>query len=140
MAEHGGYRRPEHPAPVSGPGALSRRTDGTQPEMVASGGQYGDRKAMQAIQGGAPMAGPPPGPRPVPFGAPTQRPDEPVTAGADAGPGIGSSAAGINSDTAGSIQQLAPLVSSLELMANLPNSTPESRSFVRYLKAQIASQ
>ena len=28
MAQQGGYRQPSNPAPVSGPGALSKRTDG----------------------------------------------------------------------------------------------------------------
>ena len=28
MALQGGYRKPENPAPSSGPGALSQRTDG----------------------------------------------------------------------------------------------------------------
>ena len=103
MAEHGGYRRPEHPAAVSGPGALSARTDGgpTQPPQVAAGGPYGSRQEQMAVQQGAPLQG---GggstPAPVPFDAPTANPGEPVTAGADLGPGIGPVAAGIKSDHA----------------------------------------
>lgn len=142
MAEHGGYRRPENPAPVSGPGALSARTDGgpaTQPQMVASGGAYGDRQDMLGIQGSAPMQGGGESIPPTPFDAPTDRPDEPVTTGADAGAGLGSQAAGIDTDSTKSLKELAPLVASLELMANLPSATPESRSFVRNLKAQLAS-
>lgn len=78
---------------VSGPGALSRRTDLTpasQPQRVASGGDFGERKAMQAQQSAAPMQsdeGPaPPGLVEGAFAA-TQRPNEPLTAGSPEGPG-----------------------------------------------------
>ncbi len=42
MAEQGGYRAPSSPAPVSGPGALSQRTDGgpTQGAKYVSGLPY----------------------------------------------------------------------------------------------------
>lgn len=105
----GGYRKPDKPAPVSGPGALSQRTDGgpgdPQPIRLASGGKYGDRKASQAQQSAAPMAGGSPLPQPAAGGgapspvsppapidafAPTARPDEPITAGMPFGPGRGS--------------------------------------------------
>lgn len=147
---HGGHRTPSNPAPVSGPGALSRRTDGgptSQPPMVANGGPYGSRQEMESIQSGATMQGggggntAPAGPTPaemIPFGAPTQNPGEPVTAGADLGPGIGQQAAGIYNDSDATLQQLAPLVRSLEAVANLPTATPETRSYVRALKARLA--
>lgn len=108
MAQHGGYRKPTNPAPVSGPGALSRRTDGKQPIMVAPGGAYGDRQDMTAIQQSAPMAqqGPLSTPQPAqglgdvtqgvtPLTAPSGAPGEPVTNGAALGPGAGPSALGI---------------------------------------------
>lgn len=144
--QHGGYRRPEHPAPVSGPGALSQRTDGgpaTQPQMIADGGPYGSRQEMAGIQGGAPMqggGGAPPPPPPVPLGAETQNPDEPVTAGADGGPGMGQGGAGIGTDESQSLAQLAPLMESLEVVANLPFATPDTQDFVRQLKARLAAQ
>jgi hypothetical protein len=51
-----GYRRPANPAPVSGPGSHSRRTDGKQPVMTGTGnGSYGDEQAMEQIQAGAAM-------------------------------------------------------------------------------------
>jgi hypothetical protein len=142
VAEHGGYRRPSNPAPVSGPGALSARTDGgaaTQPEMVASGGPYGSRQEMEGIQGGAAMQGTAPAPRPAPLDAPTANPAEPVTAGAALGPGIGPEAAGIASDRESTNEQLRPLLNSLELIANLPGSTAETRSYIRLLKARLGS-
>lgn len=104
-AQHGGDRTPAHPAAVSGPGALSRRTDGgaAQPVRPIPAANQGDRQASVALQQGAPLAavdpspsaGPaaaPAGPAPVgdpapdPFG-PTRRPGEPLTAGAALGPG-----------------------------------------------------
>lgn len=103
--QHGGPRTPAQPAAVSGPGALSARTDGGpgQPIRVASGGDYGARQASVQQQQAAPLASgggvaPPPGPGvaagappvaplPNPFGSPTNRPGEPVTAGASLGPG-----------------------------------------------------
>lgn len=96
----GGYQKPNNPAPVSGPGQLSRRTDGgpgsKQAMQQMTGGKYGENKALMEQQQGAPLAGSPtPNPRvaapkqaPVtPLFAPTARPDEPVTAGMPFGPG-----------------------------------------------------
>lgn len=92
--QHGGYRRPANPAPVSGPGAMSRRTDGTQPVMPTSGLPYGQNQALDAVQAGAPM---PQGggggvPQVVPLDAESAFPNEPITAGAPFGPGPGPSA------------------------------------------------
>ena len=47
----GGYRQPSNPAPVSGPGALSARTDGgagssKQPIRRIPGQAYGEGKAF----------------------------------------------------------------------------------------------
>lgn len=99
---HGGHRTPSHPAPVSGPGKYSRRTDG-QPIMDAPGGAYGDRQELHTLQQQAPLAGSPATPAPqgvdlsqvVPLGAPSAQPNVPVTAGADAGAGPGMDAMGI---------------------------------------------
>lgn len=143
---HGGYRQPSNPAPVSGPGALSRRTDGgpTQPTRVAPGGEYGSRQEMESIQSGAPMQGgggdTAPPPPTIPLDAESQAPNEPITAGADAGEGLSMSAAGIYTDDDATLEQLAPLVRSLEMAANLPSATPQTRSFVRALKARIAGR
>lgn len=107
---HGGLRRPAHPAPASGPGRLSKRTDGGpgQKLLAPTGMDYGAHAALMAQESTAPMSATPPTPgggmpagmpaaapsgpaySGVPFGAPTQRPNEPVTHGADIGPGAGS--------------------------------------------------
>ena len=89
----GGYRKPANPAPVSGPGQLSRRTDGAQPVMEMTGGKYGEAKALREMQSAAPMAQietAPTIPQISELFAPTQRPAEPVTAGMPFGPGVNS--------------------------------------------------
>lgn len=100
MASRGGYRKPANPAPVSGPGELSRRTDGAQPAMEMTGGAYGENADLMALQTAAPMAqvetnpqamapGVPTSPAQsvTPLFAPSQRPEEPLTAGMPFGPG-----------------------------------------------------
>lgn len=104
---HGGVRIPANPAPVSGPGRLSRRTDGgvgQQTTVPMTGMGYGENADFNDIQSAAPLAAAPTAPNmrsrnSVPAGqsgaaaaplfSPTQRPDEPVTAGAPVGPGAG---------------------------------------------------
>jgi hypothetical protein len=98
MAQQGGYRKPENPAPMSGPGALSQRTDGgpAQGAKYISGLPYGQGQATYDQQTAAPMAAAEPTPA-APALPPmlslndmTQRPDEPLTAGLDIGDGPGS--------------------------------------------------
>lgn len=95
----GGYRQPNNPAPVSGPGSLSRRTDGgpiQAAKYIPANGKYGEAKALTEMQSAAPMQGNPVpkfptpdlGMPPVtPLTAPTERPTEPVTSGMPFGPG-----------------------------------------------------
>ena len=89
----GGYRKPQNPAAVSGPGALSKRTDGKQPVVRVPDVPYGEQAALTAQQQAAPLPQqrPIPIPRtPVPqlnvFGT-TERPAEPITEGAMLGAG-----------------------------------------------------
>jgi hypothetical protein len=94
----GGNRTPRQPAAVSGPGALSQRTDGGagQPIRAASNQPYGARQATETQQAAAPLAsgGGGAAPRstgtvgangsplpPIDAFGPTQRPNEPMTAG-----------------------------------------------------------
>ena len=93
MAGKGGYQKPNNPAPVSGPGKMSQRTDGgpadPQPMRHIPTDEWGGSAEMNDVQQGAPMAGgvvrePPP----TRLDAPDDRPDVPVTAGANMGPGI----------------------------------------------------
>jgi hypothetical protein len=144
---HGGYRRPTNPAATSGPGAYSRRTDG-QPRMDLPDARYGEQAEYQEIQAGARMGSPSAAPTPaagvdpsglVPLDAPTGRPDEPVTAGAPAGPGVGPEAIGLGpgATKAADLQQLHAYLPVLIAQANQPTSTREFRNFVRRLRAEM---
>jgi hypothetical protein len=143
MAQQGGPRTQRtntQAKPVSGPGALSQRTD-----MVNSDPNvYGDRKETKEIMSGAPMAKaqPVPTPRPV-VGLfdPTQNPNEPVTAGAGMGAGPGMDALGpspdqtFNKQLQADNQRLVQYLPSLEQMANDPSASNTFRNFIQYLKS-----
>lgn len=91
--------------PVSPPGAMSQRTD-RQPIRDIPASYYGEGKELREIQQGAPMAAVP-APRPVDLFAPTERPDEPVTAGVDMGDGPGSEVMQLPQQVAGGPGTLA---------------------------------
>ncbi len=147
----GGYRQPSNPAPVSGPGQLSRRTDGgpggKQPVRVPTGGDYGDATQLMGLQQAAPLAAtsggdtatpaglaPPTGPA---FGAPTEQPDTPVTNGADLGAGAGTEALGLTPPQDDDLQRLLRYLPVFEHMANQPGSSKAARNFVRSLKGMM---
>lgn len=149
MAEgHGGYRRPNNPNAVSGPGKYSRRTDGGPGETVMQaarylqGDEYGESKELNELQGGAPRSaapdGPPasaraamPEPEVVPMDAPSARPDEPITAGAPFGPGPGPKNKDPFSDEEKSLMN-AKMIRELYKA----NPSREMRSLVEKLEAQ----
>lgn len=148
----GGYRRPSNPAPVSGPGALSRRTDGRQPVMSLPDAKYGEQAAYKAAQQAAPMsasaggmgagaAAPAVGPdlsNVVPFGAPSQRPDEPIQAGLPMGPGAGSTLAPQQPTLSPEdVKRLQPYIPTLVLLASQEDSSPATKQFVRQLRAEL---
>lgn len=152
---HGGYRRPAHPAPSSGPGRLSRRTDGRQPQMIAPGGDYGDRQQMQQIQSGAPMSGDlgsggmaagaaggaPAGPdlsQLVPMDADTQRPAEDIFAGMPGGPGAGPSVLNMPSPlTDEQRERLRRFLPVLVVLASRDDADQNTRRLVRQLRAEL---
>lgn len=96
MAENRGGFRPtapqNNPANISATGGAGQ--SGTQPARYISGLGYGEGQKTMEQQKAAPMAGPatPMAPLPgiVPLTAPTERPNEPLTAGMDFGAGPGS--------------------------------------------------
>lgn len=95
MATQGGYRKPENPAPVSGPGALSQRTDGgpAQGAKYISGLPYGEGQATYDQQTAAPMAAKeqaPQMPEVTSLMAESSRPSEAITSGINIGEGPGS--------------------------------------------------
>lgn len=139
----GGYQKPSSPAPVSGPGALSQRTDRGQPQRQITGQPYGEAKAFQEQQTQAPMAstpgppapsmaggpaGGPPREMPTPLSAPTQRPDEPVTAGAPVG-------AGPNA-LPGPDLQAAQYQTALSLVQQAAATSPEASALLQRLQTR----
>lgn len=148
----GGYRQPSNPAPVSGPGALSRRTDGggpgnQQPVRVPTGGSYGDATQLMKLQQAAPLAASPGGDTAqpagpltegiTPFTADTQMPDTPVTDGAPLGPGAGLEGLNLSPQKDEDIQRLIQYLPVFEHMANQPGSSRAARNAVRSLKGMM---
>jgi hypothetical protein len=144
----GGYRRPTRPAPVSGPGKLSRRTDdGPTKQRIAAlpDAAYGEQATFRSDQQGAPMAKAGSArqggtfaaadlSRVVPFGSDSQRPTEPVTAGAAVGDGPGPAALGLPPAVDPGVQYIRSLLPMFELAASLPTSSFGFRQFVRRLR------
>lgn len=156
-ANNGGYRRPANPAPVSGPGSLSQRTDGgpgaKQAAVKLPDAGYGEQQDFQSIQSGAPIAkGPqgapggagapqPPTAPPPGLDAPSSRPDEPVTHGADAGQGPGMDSLGLfdpNEMAANDVSYLLKYLPQLQYMVDMtPNAPRSTVALVRYLRSQV---
>lgn len=153
MAEqHGGKRTPRNPAPVSGPGKLSRRTDGGPSQVNAqmTGMGYGENKDFMDIQSGARMASAPrskgassalkEGPMGAmsggdPLFSETKRPDEPVTAGANFGPGAGAPAQPNSSEMAAAdAAAIGKYLPDLMKMAEEENTPAAFKRFVRHLR------
>ena len=142
------------PAMFSGPGAMSQRVDGgpasKQAQRYVSGmPNYGDAQELSDLQASAPMAATP-SPKPAsktavkqaaqqgptalqaarmpqvtPFNAPTQFPDEPVTAGAISGPGAGPDVLGLPAPDISSYQTARD---GLQAMASNPQASPALRA------------
>lgn len=154
--QRGGYRKPTNPAPVSGPGALSKRTDG-QPARYAAGMAYGEGQDFYELQTQAPMSSATPAPASlplnqgsalanyakevIPFDAPTQYPDEPMTTGlrtgAGAGPEILSTPAMIAAQNSEDVARLMAVLPIYARIAESPNASNAMRNFYRYLRSQV---
>ncbi len=123
----------------SGPGKFSKRTDRQGAKQLPNAA-YGEQKQFQAEQAGAPMARTPnPMADVVPLTAPTRRPDEPVTAGVDAGPGPGSEILGLKTPTDVTLEDLSKMSKYMPLMmqyADSPQSSGTMKAFVKYLRSQ----
>jgi hypothetical protein len=132
-------------AGVSGPGKYSVRTD----KLTMGSTSYGEGVETQAIKSGAPLSKTA-DTRPIPASrlreqavtslyAPTERPDEPITAGIDQGAGAGSDALMINqpddfTNFNANIQSYTPVLS---YIASLQNTSPETRRAIRQLKDSL---
>jgi hypothetical protein len=157
----GGYRKPGSPAPVSGAGALSARTDGGPADKQAirnlSNLPYGEGQEFQSIEGAAPMeAAPQPSMSAAPIreaaqqtpqGVPLQdfttdsQTSHPVTAGIDMGPGPGSFAMPAAFAPGDKPLKSNPVVlkylPDLMAAARTPNAPDSYREFVNYLARQV---
>lgn len=148
MAQHGGYRQPNNPAPVSGPGALSQRTDGHASIGDYTGGSYGSGQELHNLQAAAPMgsqaSAAPPAPAAqagldtsglTPLNAPTAQPGTPVTDGAALGPGAGPEALGLSpGDSVQSLRaQYGPIMPALVAQAQSRYATQAFKDSVRAL-------
>ena len=156
MAEqHGGKRTPRNPAPVSGPGQLSRRTDGGPAQVNAqmTGMGYGENKDFMQIQEGAAMsassaprgaaktsrgssAGAMGGGGSTPLFSDTQRPDEPVTAGAPFGPGAGATPAkpAYSQRSSDDLENMKRYLPDLIEAASFTGAPDTFKSLVNYLR------
>lgn len=130
----------------SGPGKFAKRTDRQGAKRLPNAA-YGEQQEFQDVQAGAPMAKTPPTQMPrlnpmanvVPLTAPTQRPDEPVTAGVGVGPGPGREVLGLKSPVDNQLKDLSKLSKYMPLMmqfADSPESTGTMKAFVKYLRSQ----
>lgn len=112
---------------------------------------YGEQKNFQEIQSGAPIAkggvktgtnvGNAPTVLPPPLDAPSARPGEPVTNGADAGEGLGAETLGVfdpsqmaANDVAYLMRYLPQLQYAVDMTPDAPRSTV---ALVRYLRSQV---
>jgi hypothetical protein len=147
MATQGGYRKPGKPAPVSGPGALSRRTDG----RVAEGYAYGMNKQINEQAAAAPMAKAPTfnagsarmgemrSLAPVtPITAETMDVNDPITNGVPVGPGANSipgMPSGPTQDP--DINMIRDYYPMLEFWASQPGTSQATKDYVQYLRTII---
>lgn len=136
---------------VSGPGPLAKRTDIGDVQKVRDlpNADYGEQQSYQAQQQGAPMAadsgqapaqqGNPLAAQVVPIGAPSQRPNEPVTAGANSGPGPTQASLGLPNQSNSDVKALQSYLPVLQFMANQPNASWALGNLVRQVKASSAN-
>ena len=139
MADNrGGYQRPGNPSPVSGPGKLSKRTDGfgmpqgQQAPQEVTGLPYGENQEVNQIASEAPLAAAPVEPiipaLPPPINSPSAYPDQPVTAGSPVGPGPNRAPT--------TQQQEQDVVAAAIRIAYAAAPSPQLRSLVNYLEQQ----
>lgn len=126
---HGGYRQPTNPAPVSGPGALSRRTDGPLHAPVPGAAAPGGASAPAAS--GPDLASI------IPLGAESARPNEPITAGMPLGPGGGPALPPPGGLTQQSAERLRSYLPVLIFLASSPDADPTTKQFVRQLRGEL---
>lgn len=125
-------------------GAYPRRTDLQRVQVAPpTGGTYGQatqqRQATQAVPVGIPKL--------PPFDRPTEHPDEHVMAGVSQGPGPGPEAlaaipGGMNNQTPAQadLERIRQVLPAFEAIADLPDASPELRTWVRMMRGQVRSR
>jgi hypothetical protein len=131
----------------AGPGKFSTRTDNLQMGSTA----YGEGVETQAIKSGAPLSKTS-DVRPARAGdvreaatqgsitelyAPSERPNEPITAGIDIGDGPGSSSLRMNQIKQGESDIIAKYMPALDAMASAPDTPQSFRIFVRSIQGNL---
>lgn len=140
----GGYRAPSSPAAVSGPGALSARTDGGV--MDPNSPSYGEVADVQSLASSSPMAAPAAATGSAPAGVDltsvvglgdtSRYPDQPVTSGAALGAGPGADALGLPQTSAdrqrADVRAIGPgAVQAMVAAASRADATPSFKALVR---------
>jgi hypothetical protein len=119
----------------AGPGKYATRTDNLQMDSLA----YGEGVETQAIKSGAPLAKTQ-DVRPqsvTELYAPTERPNEPITAGIDMGAGPGSDALMMNQMKQNDQDIVAKYLPSLNAMASAQDTPQSFRAFVSFLQGSL---
>lgn len=130
-------------AGASGPGPYAVRTD----KLDMGSTSYGEGVETAAIKSGAALASTPdtrPAPASAvrdaaitPLFAPSQRPEEPITAGVDMGMGAGSEALMMNQIQQNDQDIVAKYLPSLTTMANMQDTPQSFRAFVSFLQGSL---
>ena len=135
-------------AGAAGPGPYSKRTDG----LAFQSPEYGAGVENAANKAGAPLAKTPDvrpesrsemGMAPsqvekvTPLFAPSERPDEPITAGIAMGEGPGPEVLGLSSARQADADIVAKYMPALDAMASAPDSPQSFRIFVRNLQGNL---
>lgn len=120
--------------------AYPNRTDLNDNKSVPAanftGQPYGQAQAQRQAQQATPRppSFPPPGSM-GDFAGPTQRPDEPLTAGADVGPGPGSNV--LPSPVSEDLIAMKQWLPTLEFAASQPSATPTFQNWVRRMRGSM---
>ena len=154
--ENRGGMRPNapqnNPANINPFGGNGQSGNGTQAPTYIPGLGYGQGKATMEQQKSAKLAGPAPTARPAaptmsrsmpmgevrPLTAPSDRPDEPITAGVDFGPGPGSESLMmpqpqpvVNDPDLNLVREYFPVI---ELWASQVDTSQGTKDYVNYLR------
>jgi hypothetical protein len=146
VERRGGYRptapqnNPNIIRPLGGNGQSGRNAAQFQGPKAMPGGSYGEASELRELQQGALMAGERSTMAPVtPITAPTERPEEPETAGMPFGEGPGPEALGLpnRADKFNEDSMVAKYIPMLEKMASEEDAPESFRLFVQQVRGRL---